>query len=205
MTKLKGILLIVACSFLWTSCNTTTSKEVAETLSADKVVQIKNDYKSGKWLEALPSKTPLTFNQLEDLLPESLLGRPLLKVIDDTKNGKSAIRGQYSSDKEPNKESEVITFLIVDGAGEEGYKHLKSVFSMLKFPTNEDDGKKILKITDWENKRLLVRQRQLKEQWQSEMEFIKNLRFHFKIHGKNLKLEDISESAITLERLNFPD
>lgn len=191
--------------FLCGSCNNATSKKENETLKVENVVQTKDNYKSGKWLEELPSKTPLTFNELEDLLPESLLRRPLIKVMDDTKNGRSAIRGQYSSDKEPTKESEVITFYVMDGAGDSGYKGLQSVFSMLKFPTNKDDGTKILKITDWENKRLLVRQNLLKETWTSDLEFIKNLRFHFKIQGKNLKLEDIRESAINLEGLNFPD
>ena len=205
MTPFLKIFLPFFLLFLCASCNNATSKKTTETSKVENVVQIKNDYKSGKWLEELPLKTPLTFNELEELLPKSLLGKRLVKVIDDTKNARSAIRGQYSSDKEPTKESEVITFYIMDGAGDAGYKGLKSVFSMLKFPTNKDDGTKILKITDWENKRLLVRQHVLKQTWTSELEFIKNFRFHFKIQGKNLKLDTIRELASKAEQISMPD
>ncbi len=93
----------------------------------------------------------------------------------------------------------------MDGAGDEGGKHLKAMFNTFNFPTSKDDGIDILKITDWENKRLLVRQRQVKEKWVSELEFIKNLRFHLKIEGKNLKVEEISEAATKLDQLNMPE
>lgn len=190
--------------FLMISCNKTTPKEATETLKTENVVQTEDEYKSGEWLEELSSKTPLTFNQLEELVPKSLLGMPLVKVVDDSKNGMSAIKAKYSLEKEPDKESVLITFFILDGAGDEGYKHLKSTFNMLKFPTNKDDGTDILKIMDWENKRLLVRQRQVKEEWVSNLEFIKNLRFHLQIEGKKLSLEEIRESANILDQLKMP-
>ena len=204
MTILKGVFLLVTSLFLWASCNTKSPSETTETLKVDNVVQTEEEYKSGKWLEELPAKTQLTFNELEELLPESLLGKPLVKVIDVSRDGMSAIKAEYSLDNEPNNESEVITFFIMDGAGNEGHKHLKSMFNSFNFPIDDEEGIDILKITDWENKRLLVRQRQVKEKWVSNLEFIKNLRFHLKIDAKNLNLEEIREGANVLEQLNFP-
>ncbi len=49
--------------FLCVSCNTKTTIETTETTKVENV-HSKEAYGSGKWLEELPSKTPLTFNEL---------------------------------------------------------------------------------------------------------------------------------------------
>ena len=195
-------LLVLFLLFLLISCNSKVSEK--QELKAENYEQSENDYKSGKWLEELPAKTPLTLSQLEALVPESLLGMPLVETIDMSKDGVSAIKGVYSLDKDPSKESVFIEFFIVDGAGNAGYKHLKSMFKMMQFPTNDDDGTKILKFEDWNNKRLLTRQRLVKEKWKSEMAFIKDLRYHIRIEGKKLKSEQLREPINIADKLKFP-
>ena len=188
--------------FLLISCNSKVSEK--QELKAENSEQSENDYKSGKWLEELPTKTPLTLSQLEALVPESLLGMPLVKTVDMSKDGMSAIKAVYSLDKDPNKDSVLIDFFIMDGAGNAGYKHLKSMFKTMEFPTNDDDGTKILKLEDWNNKRLLTRQRLVKEKWNSEMAFIKDLRYHIRIEGKKLKAEQLREPINIVDKLRFP-
>lgn len=203
MTKDKGMLILLVSLILWTSCNTSTSKKGTE-LNEVKPATLENDYKSGKWLEGLPAKTPLTLSQLEAMLPETLLGMPMVKTVDLSKDGMSAIKGVYSLDNDPNRDSVLIDFFIMDGAGNAGYKHLKSMFKTMEFPTNDDDGTKILKSEDWNNKRLLTRQGLVKEKWNSEMAFIKDLRYHIRIEGKKIKADQLREPINIADKLNFP-
>ncbi|MDD2986046.1 hypothetical protein [Flavobacterium sp.] len=209
MRNIKCIFLVAVGSFLWTSCNSkkadkaTEVSKVTTEVSANKTEISEEDYKEGKWLDELSAKTPLTFTELEALLPNSLLGMPLLKTEDVSKNEMSAIKAVYTLDSEPTKESVLIDLFIMDGAGNDGYKHLKATFKMLEFPTNKEDDTKILKITDWKNKRLLTRQNLIKERWHSEKSFIKKQRFHVKMDGKNLKVEQLQEPIHVLDELDF--
>lgn len=189
---------------LMISCNTKNS-ETTKVVSEVNSEISENDYKSGKWLEQLPEKKPLTFGQLEATAPKSLNGMPLTKVEDDSKNGRVGIKAVYSNTDNPSKEDIHINFFITDGAGEEGYKNLKSTFNMLKFPINTNDGVKISKIEDWNNKRLATNQRLVKNKWISHNEFIQNQRFHLKIEGQNLKAEQLSEALVAVSQLSFPE
>lgn len=186
------------------SCNTKNSAK-SEGIEADNVEVFENDYKSGKWLEQLPEKKPLTFGQLEASVPKSLNGMPLVKVIDDSKNGRVGIKTVYSNSNHPNKEDIHINFFITDGAGEEGFKHLKSTFNMLKFPLDKEEGEKISKISEWKGKRLAINQRLVKEKWVSIQEFISTQRYHLKLEGQNLKVAQLDESIEVVEQIKFPE
>ncbi len=211
MRKIKCIFLVAVGSFLWASCNSKTADKATEVskvtteVSANKTEISEEDYKEGKWLEQLPEKKPLTLGQLEASVPKSLNGMPLIKVVDDSKNGRAGIKAVYSNTDNPSKEAIHINFFITDGAGEEGYKHLKSTFNMLKFPIHTNDGVKISKIEDWNNKRLATNQRLVKDKWISHTEFIQNQRFHLKIEGQNLKAEQLSEALNTISQLSLPE
>ena len=111
MTPFLKIFLPFFLLFLCASCNNATSKKTTETSKVENVVQIKNDYKSGKWLEDLPLKTPLTFNELEELLPKSLLGKPLVKVIDDTKMLGVRLEVSILQIKSPLKKAKSLLFI----------------------------------------------------------------------------------------------
>ena len=186
------------------SCNTKNS-ETTKVVSEGSSEVSANDYKSGKWLEQLPEKKPLTFGQLEAVVPKSLNGMPLIKVIDDSKKGRVGIKAVYSNGDNLSKEDIHINFFITDGAGEEGYKHLKSTFNMLKFPLDKEEGAKISKISEWKGKRLAIKQRLVKEKWVSIQEFISTLRYHLKLEGQNLKAAQLDESIAVVEQIRFPE
>lgn len=213
MINRTSLLAVLFCFFLLQSCNSNKSDVKVEnfnqnTKSDEKVENFnqntKSDYTSGDWLEKLPNKTPLTQEELERLLPKSLNDMPLVNIKDDSKNGRVGIKAVYSNGDNPSKEDIHINFFITDGAGEEGYKHLKSTFNMLKFPIIKEDSIKITKIIDWKNKRLSVKQRLVKEKWNSIQEFISHQRYHLKIEGQNLKAAQLDESIEVVEQLTFP-
>jgi hypothetical protein len=206
MKKIKNHphFLFLLILLLMLSCNTKNS-ETTKVVSEVRPEISANDYKSGKWLEQLPEKKPLTFGQLETVVPKSLNGMPLIKVIDDSKKGRVALKAVYSNSKDPNKDAIHINFFITDGAGAEGYKHLKSTFNMLKFPLDIEEGAKISKISEWKGKRLAINQRLVKEKWVSKQEFISTQRYHLKLEGQNLKVAQLDESIAVVEQIRFPE
>jgi hypothetical protein len=195
------LLAVLFCFFLLQSCNSNKSDIKVENFNQN----TKSDYTSGDWLEKLPNKTPLTQEELERLLPKSLNDMPLVNILDDSKKGRVGIKAVYSNGDNLSKEDIHINFFITDGAGEEGYKHLKSTFNMLKFPLDKEEGAKISKISEWKGKRLAIKQRLVKEKWVSIQEFISTLRYHLKLEGQNLKAAQLDESIAVVEQIRFPE
>lgn len=159
---------------------------------------------NGNWLQTLASKEPLSVKQLEEITPAKLKNLPKVKSKEVPSQGATSILVTYSNDNEPDLNSTKIELGIIDGAGERGFQHINGINNMMKFPSNKEEGDNILKIFHRNEQKILVRQRRIKEKLVSEIEFIKDGRYHIKIFARNFSADELYEVFDTVEKIKFP-
>lgn len=184
------------------SCNEKVKENEAGTQQAEEIsekIEI-----NGNWLQTLASKEPLSVKQLEEITPAKLKNLPKVKSNEVPSQGATSILVTYSNDNEPDLNSTKIELGIIDGAGERGFQHINGINNMMKFPSNKEEGDNILKIFHRNEQKILVRQRRIKEKLVSEIEFIKDGRYHIKIFARNFSADELYEVLDTVEKIKFP-
>lgn len=159
---------------------------------------------NGNWLQTLASKEPLSIKQLEEVPPAILKNLPKVKSSEVPSQGVTNILVTYSNDNDPDLNSTKIELAIIDGAGERGFQHINSINNMLKFPSDKEEGDNILKIYSRNDQKILVRQRRVKEKLVSEIEYIKDGRYHIKIFARNFSVDELYEAFESIEKIKFP-
>lgn len=203
-TKTAGFYFAAAlCLASLNSCNTATAEGQTNPVK-ETAKKTEKQWQDDEWLDELKGKTPLSYEALEALLPKTLKGMPLVKMQDDSKNGRSGIKATYSMVEEPDLKTRQLQLFYMDGAGEAGYKHLKGTHAMLKLPMDKEEEVKILKVYERNNQRILIRQRMVKEIMVSEMEAIKDYRYHIKMIARDFPVNDLYEALDDIEKLEFP-
>jgi len=184
------------------SCNETVKENeegTEQTEEISKKIEI-----NGNWLQTLASKEPLSIKQLEEVPPAILKNLPKVKSSEVPSQGATSILVTYSNDNEPDLSSTKIELGIIDGAGERGFQHINGINNMMKFPSNKEEGDNILKIFHRNEQKILVRQRRIKEKLVSEIEFIKEGRYHIKIFARNFSVDELYEAFDSIEKIKFP-
>ncbi len=159
------------------------------------------------WVTVLANLTPLPENEFLTFLPQRLLGLPLRKSVPDKL---SAVRGTYSNDIRPNYKSTSISLVVVDGAGDVGSEHMNTTYNLLENDLFEDFGDSWGKTTSYKGMRVLVKEKTTKSYGSipprktSEVEFIKDNRFHILLSGNHMDSETLFKAAEEVQALSFP-
>ncbi|MEX0996808.1 MAG: hypothetical protein WDZ45_07155 [Flavobacteriaceae bacterium] len=198
----KASLFVLFLFIVFVSCNETVKEKEEGTEQTEEISE--KIIINGNWLQILASKEPLSVKQLEEVAPASLKNLPKVKSNEVPSQGATSILVTYSNDKDPDLNSTKIELGIIDGAGERGFQHINGVNNMMRFPSNKEEGDNILKIFHRNEQKILVRQRRIKEKLISEIEFIKDGRYHIKIFARNFSADELYEVLDSVEKIKFP-
>lgn len=204
MNNLNRMLLALILA-IFLSCNFSAQeqKDITEEQAEKSEMPVVNE----NWVMALANVTSLPENEFLTLLPQRLLGLPLGKSVPDKL---SAVRGTYSKDLKPNYKSTSISLVIVDGAGDVGLEHMNTIYNLLKSDLFEDFGDSWGKTTSYKGMRVLVKDKTTKgygsipPRKTSEVEFIKDNRFHILLGGNHMDSKTLLKAAEEVHALAFP-
>lgn len=163
---------------------------------------------SNEWLIDLAAKTPLNSQELIRLLPQQLLGMPLISAAP---NGTLTVVGTYSNDKDPNYASTTITFTLVEGAGDLGFQHINAIHKLLIQEINQTSDEGWTKTTTHNNQKILVKEQTkttkpvMQSTVSSSIDVIKNQRFHINLTGRHLPGNQLTRALDEVMHLSFPE
>ncbi len=198
----RMLLALILGSFL--SCNFSAQEQ--KNIAEERVEKLEKAALDENWVIALANATPLPEKELLTFLPKKLLDLPLGKSVPDRL---SAVRGTYSKDLDPNHKSTSISLVIVDGAGDVGLGHMNTTYNLLKSDVFEDFGDSWGKTSSYKGIRVLVKEKTTKGDGSipprkiSEVEFIKDKRFHILLAGNHMDSETLLKAAEEVQALSF--
>ncbi len=192
------ILLLQVCLIILFSCNQTAEKQSQSV--EKKVEKIEKSAKEGSWLQELIATEALTEEVLLSKFPKNLAGLPLRS------SGPFAPQtaiGTYSTSPDPNHETENIRIQIVDGAGNYGFGHLNAIHKMISMKVNNQETNGWAKTLDHNGNRILLKESIDKGIESSQVEYIKDKRYHITLTGLRMKSEQLLNAMDDLEKTNF--
>ncbi|MEY8869714.1 hypothetical protein AB9K24_09415 [Meridianimaribacter flavus] len=191
-------LMLIFILFATSSCKQSSEKE--NNLIEKKIDELENSTKVGSWQQNLITTEPLQIDQLKAKLPKQLAGLPLRSS--DSPAAQTVV-GTYSVSTNPNHETENITVQILDGAGNYGFGHVNAVHKMISMEVNNKGDSNWAKTQDHQGVRILLKEERVKDIQFSELQYIKQNRYHISLTGRRLDSKKLLQAKTDLEKTNF--
>lgn len=184
--------------FIFIGCNQTAEKHTQSV--EDKVENYEKSAKDGSWLQKLIATEAHTEAVLLSKLPKQLAG---LSLRASASNSAQTATGTYSLNPEPNHETENVTLTIIDGAGSYGFGHLNAIHKMISLEVNNQETNGWAKTQEHKGVRILLKEVLDKEIQMSELEYIKDNRYHITLNGRRYDSKKLLQAKEDLEKLKF--
>lgn len=191
-------LMLIFILFATSSCKQSSDKE--NNVFEEKIDELENSTKVGSWQQNLITTEPLQIDQLKAKLPKQLAGLPLRSS--DSPAAQTVV-GTYSVSTNPNHETENITVKILDGAGNYGFGHVNAVHKMISMEVNNKGDNNWAKTQDHQGVRILLKEERVKDIQFSELQYIKQNRYHISLTGRRLDSKKLLQAKTDLEKTNF--
>lgn len=191
-------LMLIFILFATSSCKQSSDKE--NNVFEEKIDELENSTKVGSWQQNLITTEPLQIDQLKAKLPKQLAGLPLRSS--DSPAAQTVV-GTYSLSADPNHETENITVQILDGAGNYGFGHVNAVLKMISMEVNNKGDNNWAKTLDHQGVRILLKEERVKDIQFSELQYIKQNRYHISLTGRRLDSKKLLQAKTDLEKTNF--
>ncbi|MCB0463749.1 MAG: hypothetical protein R2816_02625 [Flavobacteriaceae bacterium] len=191
-------LILIFILFATSSCKQSSEKE--NDLIEEKIDEFEKSTKVGSWQQNLISTEALQLDQLKAKLPEQLAGLPLRNS--DSLASQTVV-GTYSLSIDPNHETENITVQILDGAGNYGFGHINAVHKMVAMEVNNKGDNNWAKTQDHQGVRILLKEELVKDIQFSELQYIKQNRYHITLTGRRYDSKKLLQAKTDLEKTNF--
>lgn len=191
-------LMLIFILFATSSCKQSSDKE--NNVFEEKIDELENSTKVGSWQQNLITTEPLQIDQLKAKLPKQLAGLPLRSS--DSPAAQTVV-GTYSVSTNPNHETENITVKILDGAGNYGFGHVNAVHKMISMEVNNKGDNNWAKTLDHQGVRILLKEERVKDIQFSELQYIKQNRYHISLTGRRLDSKKLLQAKTDLEKTNF--
>lgn len=191
-------LMLIFILFATSSCKQSSEKE--NNLIEKKIDELENSTKVGSWQQNLITTEPLQIDQLKAKLPKQLAGLPLRSS--DSPAAQTVV-GTYSVSTNPNHETKNITVQILDGAGNYGFGHVNAVHKMISMEVNNKGDSNWAKTQDHQGVRILLKEERVKDIQFSELQYIKQNRYHISLTGRRLDSKKLLQAKTDLEKTNF--
>lgn len=191
-------LMLIFILFATSSCKQSSDKE--NNVFEEKIDELENSTKVGSWQQNLITTEPLQIDQLKAKLPKQLAGLPLRSS--DSPAAQTVV-GTYSVSTNPNHETENITVKILDGAGNYGFGHVNAVHKMISMEVNNKGDNNWAKTLDNQGVRILLKEERVKDIQFSELQYIKQNRYHISLTGRKLDSKKLLQAKTDLEKTNF--
>ena len=199
-TSILMLFIILAVASL--SC-----QQTAETYTKsveEKVEKFEKSAKKGEWLQELAAKKPYTDGELLAKIPKQLAALPLRgsNIV-----SAQTVAGTYSNSLETSHETANISISIVDGAGDYAIGHVNQINRMLllNVDNNESrgDSQGWAKTLDYKGHRILLKEGLDKGIQFSELQYIKDKRYHITLSGRRFNSDKLLEALSELETIKF--
>jgi hypothetical protein len=192
-------LILLACTITLVSCKEGAEKNTESV--EEKVEQFEEKDKDlGTWLQDLAGTTPNTGEELIAKLPKELIGMSLRSTGNPSSQ---TIAGTYSLDEDPNNKSTSISITVVDGAGSNGFQHVNAVYKLINQKVDFKSEEGWSKTYEYKGNQLLIKEQINTEIPRSELEYIKDNRYHITLSGLRLKSDTLLEAMDDLEKTKF--
>ena len=191
-------LMLIFILFATSSCKQSSDEE--NNVFEEKIDELENSTKVGSWQQNLITTEPLQIDQLKAKLPKQLAGLPLRSS--DSPAAQTVV-GTYSVSTNPNHETENITVQILDGAGNYGFGHVNAVHKMISMEGNNKGDNNWAKTQDHQGVRILLKEERVKDIQFSELQYIKQNRYHISLTGRRLDSKKLLQAKTDLEKTNF--
>lgn len=191
-------LILIFILFVTSTCKQSSDKE--NNLIEEKIEELENSTKVGSWQQNLITTEALQLDQLKVKLPKQLAGLPLRST--DSPAPQTVI-GTYSLSTNPNHETENITVQILDGAGNYGFGHLNAVHKMISMDINNKGDNDWAKTQNHQGIRILLKEGLVKDIQFSELQYIKQNRYHITLTGRRYDSKKLLQAKTNLEKTNF--
>ncbi|WP_370100922.1 hypothetical protein [Xanthomarina gelatinilytica] len=191
-------LMLIFILFATSSCKQSSDEE--NNVFEEKIDELENSTKVGSWQQNLITTEPLQIDQLKAKLPKQLAGLPLRSS--DSPAAQTVV-GTYSVSTNPNHETENITVKILDGAGNYGFGHVNAVHKMISMEVNNKGDNNWAKTQDHQGVRILLKEERVKDIQFSELQYIKQNRYHISLTGRRLDSKKLLQAKTDLEKTNF--
>lgn len=192
-------LILLVCLITMVSCKEAAEKNTESV--EEKVEQFeKKDKDLGTWLQDLAGTTPHTGEALIAKLPKELIGMPLRSTGSPSVQ---TIAGTYSLDEDPNNESTSISITVIDGAGTNGFQHVNAVYKLINQKVDYKSEEGWSKTYEHKGNQLLIKEQVIKDIQRSELEYIKDNRYHITLSGRRLKSDVLLKAMDDLEKIRF--
>ncbi|MFD2203150.1 hypothetical protein [Shivajiella indica] len=154
------------------------------------------------WLTDLMQKDLLTDETYLQMIPQEIIGYPLLNSRPYP--GLKGVYAVYSSSEDPDDPH--IILQVIDGAGHHQFQHVNAVYKMLQLDLNENSEELSASTKDYKGMRILVKSMNKNNQNKisSEIEFIKSNRYHVTLTGNVLDLDGLYLALEYLDEYVFP-
>lgn len=192
------LLLLPLSLLLLKACNQTAEKHTQSV--EEKVEKFEKSAKDGSWLQKLIATEAHTEEVLMSKLPKQLAGVPLRSSASPAPQ---TVAGTYSLNPEPNHETENITLTIIDGAGNYGFGHLNAIHKMISMEVNNKETNGWAKTQDLNGNRILLKESIDKGIQFSELEYIKDNRYHITLSGRGYESSKLLQAKEDLEKAKF--
>ena len=191
-------LILISILFATSSCKQSSDEE--NNVFEEKIDALENSTKVGSWQQNLITTEPLQIDQLKAKLPKQLAGLPLRS---SDSPAPQTVVGTYSVSTNPNHETENITVQILDGAGNYGFGHVNAVHKMISMEVNNKGDNNWAKTQDHQGARILLKEERVKDIQFSELQYIKQNRYHISLTGRRLDSKKLLQAKTDLEKTNF--
>tara|TARA_R110002072_G_scaffold260722_14_gene419323 strand:- start:3895 stop:4488 length:594 start_codon:yes stop_codon:yes gene_type:complete len=193
------LILMFLILIVLTSCQQAAEKH---TKSVEEKVEKfeKSAKKEGTWLQELIATEAHTDEVLLSKLPKQLAGVPLRSSASPAAQ---TVAATYSLNANPNHETENISLTIIDGAGNYGFGHLNAIHKMISMEVNNQEANGWAKTQDHKGNRILLKESLDKGIQFSELEYIKDNRYHITLSGRRYDSNKLLQAKEELEKLKF--
>lgn len=190
-------LLIVLC-VASLSCQQTAEKYTKSV--EEKVETFEKSANDGSWLQKLMATEPYTEEELLSKLPKQLTDLPLRSTNSPAAQTAS---GTYSTSDEPSHQTANITIRIIDGAGNYGFGHLNAIHKMISMEVNNQETNGWTRTQQHKGNRILLKEATDRDIQFSELEYIKDNRYHITLSGKRFDSNQLLQAKDELEKITF--
>lgn len=199
MKQMKSIAFTTACfCLLFISCQQAADKQVKSL--EEKVEKIEKSEKDGSWLQKLIAAKAHSEAELLAKFPKQLAEIPFRSS--NAPAAQTAV-GTYSLHANPNHQTENITITIVDGAGDYGFGHLNAIHKLIAMEINNQETNGWAKTKNHKGNRILLKEFIDKGIQFSELEYIKNNRYHITLTGRKYDSNKLLQAKDDLEKIEF--
>lgn len=187
------VLLLALMSFSCGNDKGTILEEVSEEKSNEEIT----------WLMELMEKDLLPDEAYLQMIPNQLIGFPLRNSR--LYPGLKGVYAVYSNSEDSDRPHVVLQ--VIDGAGHHQFQHVNAVFKMLEMDLSESSEEIQASTMTYKGNRVLAKSILKKDQdkMDSEIEFIKDQRYHVTLTGHNLALDKLFAAVDVVEGHDFPE